>query len=84
MYINPSKKFKYITTLDTAIIFNELLQHKEFKHFNPETAGFCQILYNVDSQRYEATCFGESISLELKADPEIDKFKTERILNNLI
>lgn len=65
-------KVKYIKTKDNRIIvFPELLQHSEFKHFGPISAGFISI---GASERGVPTisCYGESISLGLKSDSEVD------------
>lgn len=62
-------KGKYIKTQDGEIIlFPEIMQHKEFKHFTPISAGFFHI-----SADYEVQCYGESISLNLKSDEEDTK-----------
>lgn len=65
-------KAKYIKTEnDVIIVFSELLQHSEFKKFNPKSAGFISIGASGRHQP-EVTCYGESISLVLKSDEETD------------
>lgn len=75
-YKNMWLKTKYIITKDNIIIvFPELLQHSDFKEFNPISAGF--ISFGVNKQgNPSCTCYGESISLDLKSreeDTEIAK-----------
>lgn len=63
---------KYIKTEDNQIIvFGEYYQHSQFRMFNPVSAGFISI---GAKGKYEpdCTCYGESVSLGLKADVEID------------
>ncbi len=63
---------KYIKTKDGQIIvFSEIFQHSNFSIFHPITAGFVSI--NA-TEKHEPTiaCYGESISLGLKSDPEED------------
>ena len=63
-------KTKYVITSDNEIIvFPELLQHSEFKKFNPISAGF--ISFSVNKQgNASCTCYGESISLGIKSREE--------------
>ena len=68
-------KAKYIKTKDNVIIvFPELLQHKDFRDWQPISAGFISIgIKTVDGYpETDCTCYGESISLDLKADEEVD------------
>jgi|688.fasta_scaffold03804_54 hypothetical protein len=76
-------KTKYIITKDKEIIvFPELLQHSEFKHFQPISAGF--ISFGVNKQgNPSCSCYGESISLGLKSNPEEDTVIAKRQLNML-
>jgi hypothetical protein len=65
-------KAKYIkTSNDVIIVFSELLQHMEFESFAPKSAGFISI---GASGRHapEVTCYGESISLNIKSDKAED------------
>jgi len=78
-------KQKYICTAkDTIIVFPELHNHDEFKHFNPVSAGFININAKKDSSGYPVTtcqCYGESVSLKLKADEVRDtELATRQIL----
>ncbi len=50
------------------IIFTMSLQHSAFKDFKPVTAGLCII----DGEKRKVDSFGESITLQLKADKEED------------
>jgi hypothetical protein len=76
-------KTKYIITKDKEIIvFPELLQHSEFKHFQPISAGF--ISFGVNKQgNPSCSCYGKSISLGLKSNPEEDTVIAKRQLNML-
>jgi len=78
-------KQKYIRTSDDRIIvFSELLQHNQFKHFNPISAGFISIStkkVEYSGQFHHETdckCYGESISLNLKSNEEEDTFLARR------
>jgi hypothetical protein len=73
-------KQKYVITNDLVIIvFPELLQHSEFKKFEPVSAGF--ISFGVKEGNPTCSCYGESISLGLKSDPEEDTKIAKRQLN---
>jgi hypothetical protein len=79
MYLNT----KYVITEDKVIIvFPELIQHSEFKHFNPTSAGFISIGVNKQGNP-SCSCYGESISLGLKSNPEEDTKIAKRQLNML-
>jgi hypothetical protein len=74
-------KQKYVRTSDDRIIvFTELIQHKEFKNFNPVSAGFISFSTKKvehNTQYYYETdckCYGESVSLNLKSNEEEDTF----------
>lgn len=75
---------KYIKTdKGIIIVFPELLQHSQFKSFNPVSAGFIAIGVGEDGNP-SCTCYGESISLGLKSQEEIDTDLAKRqILGNL-
>jgi len=65
-------RVKYVKTKDNEIIvFSELQQHIDFIGFEPVSAGFISI--GAD-ERHSPTCscWGESISLKLPSDPEVD------------
>lgn len=74
-------KVKYIKTEDKQIIvFGEYYTHDQFKHFKPISAGF--IGFDVDKEgQLDCYCYGESISLGLKAD---DKEDTELARNQIL
>jgi len=73
-------KVKYIRTKDNRIIvFGEIYQHNEFKHLEPISAGFIAI--GVDKDRNpDCTCYGESVSLGLKALEDDTKLAKKQIL----
>lgn len=69
---------KYIRTeQDQIIIFGAALQHSDFKHFNPKSAG--SIAISTDADGVTCECYGESISLGLKSDTN----DSERAYNQL-
>lgn len=72
---------KYIVTKERKIIvFSELFTHDEFKHMNPISAGFISFGVNKDGNP-SCTCYGESVSLDLKSDPERDTKLAKMQLN---
>jgi hypothetical protein len=74
-------KQKYIITYNKKIIvFTEFLQHSEFKHFNPISAGFISFGINEKGNQ-TCSCYGESISLGLKSNPEEDTILAKIQLN---
>lgn len=81
-------KQKYIrTNKDVIIVFPELLQHSEFKHFNPVSAGFISIgtkcIFEEDGTKYyetDCSCYGESVSLGLKSNEEDTLLAQNQIL----
>jgi hypothetical protein len=76
-------KTKYIITKNKEIIvFPELLQHSDFKDFNPISAGFISIGINQHGNP-SCTCYGKSVSLGLESNPEEDTKLARRQLNML-
>lgn len=76
-------KTKYIITSENEIIvFTELLQHSDFKHFNPISAGFISFGVNKEGNP-TCGCYGESFSLGLKSNPQRDTSIAKRQLNML-
>jgi hypothetical protein len=74
-------KVKYIKTIDRQIIiFGELYTHDMFRNFNPVSAGFIGFGQDKDGQ-ITCECYGESISLGLKADVKED---TELARNQIL
>jgi len=72
---------KYVRTkCNMIIIFSDLQQHSEFKQFGPVSAGF--IDFDVDENGPTCKCYGESISLGLKADVELDTKLAKRFILN--
>lgn len=77
---NPMARTKYIRTKDNKIIvFSELHQHKEFKHFNPISAGFISFSVGEDKE-IDCTCWGESTSLDLKSMEDDTNLAKKQIL----
>jgi hypothetical protein len=65
---NTKQKYIRLGAFNEIVIFPEVIQHKKFKSFDVESAGFCYV--NGDKKTVE--CFGESVSLGLKSNPEED------------
>lgn len=80
-------KQKYIKTKEGIIIvFPEILQHSDFKHFQPVTAGFIAIGVKKTEDGYhetDCTCYGESVSLELKSSEEDSLLAKRQILGQI-
>lgn len=58
---------KYIRTRhNEIIIFSDSIDHDKFKSLDPASAGFLMFF-----KKY-VTCYGDSVTLGLKADPEMD------------
>ena len=74
-----SKEMKYIVTNSYPILFTQCQQHSDFRHFNPSSAGMCRI--DHEDGKFVAECYGESISLKLKTNPQ-DKIFIELMLNH--
>lgn len=64
------KRVKYICInddrFDCIIVFSKLLSHDIFINLKPKSAGF------ISFENGEATCYGESVSLRIKSNPEYD------------
>ena len=65
-------KYVKVGNYNSIIIFPEIIQHSEFKRFNPTSAGFCYI----SNEKVE--CFGESVSLDLKSDEKLDTMEATK------
>jgi hypothetical protein len=76
-------RVKYIRTKDNEIIvFGEIMQHSDFRHFNPVSAGFISFGINEEGNP-TCRCFGESFSLRIKSNPEEDTMYAKRQLDML-
>lgn len=76
-------RVKYVITKEREIIvFSELMQHSDFKHFQPISAGFISFGVNKEGNP-SCNCYGESISLGIKSNPEEDTLMAKRQLNML-
>ena len=65
-------RVKYIKTKNNEIIvFSELQLHSEFRMFEPVSAGFIKIDTSNNNEP-SCCCYGESASLNLKADQKKD------------
>ena len=81
------KKLKYIIADGSPILFGEATNHSDVaRGFNVTNAGFCSIDFVKGNNReiddkYKVTCYGESVTLDKKSDPEFDAGKIERMIN---
>jgi hypothetical protein len=76
-------KVKYIRTKDNEIIiFGEIMQHRDFRNFNPISAGFISFGINKEGNP-TCSCYGESISLGIESNPEEDTLLAKQQLNML-
>lgn len=76
-------KVKYIRTKDDEIIiFGEVMQHSDFRNFNPVSAGFISFGINNEGNP-TCSCYGESISLRMESNPEEDTMYAKRQLGML-
>ena len=57
--MDTKQKYVRLKQYDTIIIFPEVLNHSDFKHMNPVSAGFCYV------EKEKIQCFGESYSLRM-------------------
>lgn len=76
-----STTFKYVVTNRGAIIFPELINHKDAvipsSHMKIMSAGFCKITFKCNSLP-EVSCYGESVSLNVKSIPHHDNIMVKR------
>lgn len=73
---------KYIINKkNDPVIFSRDIQHNTLNQ-EANSAGFIIIKYDSLANRFVAKCFGESDTLMLKSNPEIDEKLIETFLNN--
>lgn len=72
--MDTKQKYIRLKQYGAIIIFPMHIEHKDFKHMNIESAGFCYVNNN------KVSCFGESTSLKLKSNPEADSLKATQQL----
>ena len=76
-------KVKYIRTKDNEIIiFGEIMQHSDSRNFHPVSAGFISFGINKEGNT-TCSCYGESVSLNMKRNPEDDTMYAKRQLGML-
>lgn len=84
-------KAKYIRTKNNQIIvFSELLNHSDFKSFEPVSAGFIFISSEKETttsgtySKTKCNCYGRSVSLNLDSNPVEDTMlaNLQILLNN--
>jgi hypothetical protein len=71
---------KYVNTPGGMVIFSSAMQHSEFGHMGPTSAGFLTISEDPDTREPKAVCWGRSESLNLECD-ENDSIRATRLLN---
>lgn len=60
-------EMKYVMIDDCIpIIFSSAMQHSDFKHLNPTSAGMVRIDRVEGECRFTAQCYGKSVSLNMK------------------
>jgi hypothetical protein len=71
-------KMKYVRLKDynAIVIFPPVLDHSDFVNLNPISAGYCEI-YND-----KVSCWGESITLKLKAMDDDTMIATRQIFGS--
>jgi hypothetical protein len=73
---------KYIRTKnDEIIMFSALQLHSKFKAFEPVSAGFIHFGM-LSSGEFGCSCYGESISLELRSKKEDTELATRQLFSN--
>jgi hypothetical protein len=76
-------KPKYIRTSNNCIIvFSGAMNHSDFKHLNPVSAGFISIGVDKDGNP-DCECYGESSSLDMKADEKDSMRAKLQIFGNM-
>ena len=73
-------KIKYVRVkqYNGIIMFPDWIEHVKFKHLEPISAGFCQILETPQ----KVVCYGSSSSLQLDSIPDEDSnFATKQYFN---
>ena len=67
---------KYIRTEGgDIIIFSEVIKHSQFINWNPVSAGFIMFYTDKETGNPNCKCYGESVSLGLKSNPEEDTIR---------
>lgn len=78
------KKFKYLVYDECyPVLFTEADQHKDRAGFNKVTsAGFARLFISDDKEtKIGVQCWGESVSLGIKSNPQLDSALIERMFN---
>jgi len=67
---------KYIRTEGgDIIIFSEVIKNSQCRNWNPVSAGFIMFYTDKETGNPNCKCYGESISLGLKSNPEEDTIR---------
>lgn len=70
--MNTTQKYVRLKQFNEIIIFPEIINHSDFKNFEPISAGFCNVREN------SIACFGRSITLNLPSEPIEDSLIATR------
>jgi hypothetical protein len=75
---------KYIMTEYSPVVFNECITHADAAIGLGviKSAGFLNVTFDTEKERFECFPYGESISLGVKCDKEADTIKLNRMFNN--
>lgn len=78
---------KYVIVEGSAIVFSAAIQHKDMVGYNRKCsgAGFVTFHYKEDSPEGDyiyVKCYGESVSLGIKSNPEDDSRIITRQITN--
>jgi hypothetical protein len=71
--MDTKQKYVRLKEYDEIIIFPCIIEHRQFKHLDPVSAGFCYVNSNKT-----VVCFGESYSLDLKSNHIEDSLKATK------
>lgn len=77
------RKFKYVIADNIPILFFMGIEHKDVaRGLKITSAGFCDVWYDELIRVWKAKCYGESISLNMKSNPDVDTYLLEMVLNS--
>lgn len=75
------KKFKYVIANYIPILFFIGLEHKDVaRGLHISSAGFCDVW--LEDNEWKCKCYGGSISLGIKSNPNVDTEMLGMVLNS--
>ena len=75
-------KLKYIISENkNIIVFPETLNHSDFSHLKPTSAGFIYFATNHEGEQI-CKCHGESTTLGLKSEPGDSELAIKQLIKN--